>query len=201
MRAQTVQAPGRNGRVRPDRGARLQPDVRDDDRPGEGVRLDRLPAPGDRAGHLHQLQERAAVLAQEAAVRDRADRQVLPQRDHARQLHLPHARVRADGDGVLRAAARCAASGSSTGSASASAGTSSSASAPTTCACARTTRTSSRTTPRARATSNTCSPIGWSELEGIANRGDFDLTQHAEFSGEKLEYFDQASGRALRART
>jgi glycyl-tRNA synthetase len=37
-------------------------------------------------------------------------------------------------------------------------------------------------------------PIGWSELEGIANRGDFDLTQHARFSGEKLEYFDQASG-------
>ncbi len=33
-------------------------------------------------------------------------------------------------------------------------------------------------------------PIGWSELEGIANRGDFDLKQHAEFSGEKLEYFD-----------
>jgi glycyl-tRNA synthetase len=37
-------------------------------------------------------------------------------------------------------------------------------------------------------------PIGWSELEGIANRGDFDLTQHTEFSGEKLEYFDQATG-------
>jgi glycyl-tRNA synthetase len=37
-------------------------------------------------------------------------------------------------------------------------------------------------------------PIGWSELEGIANRGDFDLKQHAEFSGEKLEYFDQVSG-------
>ncbi len=33
-------------------------------------------------------------------------------------------------------------------------------------------------------------PIGWSELEGIANRGDFDLRQHQEFSGEKLEYFD-----------
>jgi glycyl-tRNA synthetase len=31
-------------------------------------------------------------------------------------------------------------------------------------------------------------PIGWSELEGIANRGDFDLTQHTEFSGTKLEY-------------
>src|SRR3954449_10764118 len=37
-------------------------------------------------------------------------------------------------------------------------------------------------------------PIGWSELEGIANRGDFDLTQHAEYSGEKLEYFDSANG-------
>ena len=37
-------------------------------------------------------------------------------------------------------------------------------------------------------------PIGWSELEGIANRGDFDLTQHARYSGEKLEYFDQGSG-------
>jgi glycyl-tRNA synthetase len=36
-------------------------------------------------------------------------------------------------------------------------------------------------------------PMGWSELEGIANRGDFDLRQHAEFSGEKLEYFDQES--------
>jgi glycyl-tRNA synthetase len=37
-------------------------------------------------------------------------------------------------------------------------------------------------------------PIGWSELEGIANRGDFDLRQHAEYSGEKLEYYDQVSG-------
>ncbi|MCW3045727.1 MAG: glycyl-tRNA synthetase [Solirubrobacterales bacterium] len=37
-------------------------------------------------------------------------------------------------------------------------------------------------------------PIGWSELEGIANRGAFDLTQHTEYSGEKLEYFDQATG-------
>ncbi len=31
-------------------------------------------------------------------------------------------------------------------------------------------------------------PIGWSELEGIANRGDFDLTQHTEHSGTKLEF-------------
>ena len=37
-------------------------------------------------------------------------------------------------------------------------------------------------------------PIGWQELEGIANRGDFDLTQHAEYSGQKLEYVDTATG-------
>jgi glycyl-tRNA synthetase len=37
-------------------------------------------------------------------------------------------------------------------------------------------------------------PIGWSELEGIANRGDFDLTQHATHSGQKLEYVDTATG-------
>lgn len=34
-------------------------------------------------------------------------------------------------------------------------------------------------------------PIGWSELEGIANRGDFDLTQHAKHSGQNLSYFDE----------
>ena len=37
-------------------------------------------------------------------------------------------------------------------------------------------------------------PWGWGELEGIANRGDFDLSAHAAASGEKLEYFDQATG-------
>ena len=37
-------------------------------------------------------------------------------------------------------------------------------------------------------------PMGWSELEGIANRGDFDLSQHAKHSGEKLEYVDSSSG-------
>jgi glycyl-tRNA synthetase len=37
-------------------------------------------------------------------------------------------------------------------------------------------------------------PIGWSELEGIANRGDFDLTAHAEASGQKLVYKDANVG-------
>jgi len=34
-------------------------------------------------------------------------------------------------------------------------------------------------------------PMGWSELEGIANRGDFDLTQHSNHSGKSLTYFDE----------
>jgi glycyl-tRNA synthetase len=34
-------------------------------------------------------------------------------------------------------------------------------------------------------------PIGWSELEGVANRGDFDLRAHAEHSGTKLEWVGQ----------
>ncbi|MDY6893463.1 MAG: glycine--tRNA ligase [Chloroflexota bacterium] len=33
-------------------------------------------------------------------------------------------------------------------------------------------------------------PIGWSEIEGIANRTDFDLKQHASHSGKDLSYFD-----------
>lgn len=34
-------------------------------------------------------------------------------------------------------------------------------------------------------------PMGWDELQGIANRGNFDLTQHARFSGKDLKYFDE----------
>jgi glycyl-tRNA synthetase len=36
-------------------------------------------------------------------------------------------------------------------------------------------------------------PWGWDELEGIAQRTDYDLTQHAQHSGERLDYFDQAT--------
>jgi glycyl-tRNA synthetase len=36
-------------------------------------------------------------------------------------------------------------------------------------------------------------PFGWKELEGVHNRGDFDLGSHAKASGENLEYFDPAT--------
>jgi glycyl-tRNA synthetase len=37
-------------------------------------------------------------------------------------------------------------------------------------------------------------PMGWSELEGIANRADFDLKQHSAFSGQDLSYFEDTTG-------
>ncbi len=37
-------------------------------------------------------------------------------------------------------------------------------------------------------------PMGWSELEGVANRGDYDLAQHAKHSGKEMTYFDEDSG-------
>lgn len=36
-------------------------------------------------------------------------------------------------------------------------------------------------------------PFGWSELEGIANRTDFDLRQHSRLSGKEIDYFDEAT--------
>jgi len=37
-------------------------------------------------------------------------------------------------------------------------------------------------------------PFGWGEIEGIHNRSDYDLKRHAEYSGKKIEYFDQPTG-------
>ncbi|MEN6522070.1 MAG: glycine--tRNA ligase [Armatimonadota bacterium] len=40
-------------------------------------------------------------------------------------------------------------------------------------------------------------PMGWSELEGIANRTDFDIKRHMEHSGENMSYFDEATGESV----
>ncbi len=37
-------------------------------------------------------------------------------------------------------------------------------------------------------------PMGWAELEGIANRGDYDLGRHSQFSGRDISYFDDETG-------
>ncbi len=38
-------------------------------------------------------------------------------------------------------------------------------------------------------------PFGWGELWGIADRTDYDLTQHQNYSGQSMEFFDQESGK------
>lgn len=38
-------------------------------------------------------------------------------------------------------------------------------------------------------------PFGWSELAGVANRTDYDLKRHSQFSGQDLSYFDEESGK------
>ncbi len=139
------------------RGPGVQPHVQDARRPGRGRGCRRLPAAGDGPGHVRQLRQRAPDHPEAAPVRHRPGRQVVPQRDHAPELRVPHPRVRADGDGVLRTAGGGARRGSTTGWPNASAGTSTSASPRIGCACATTTPTSCPTTRRPPPTSSSSS--------------------------------------------
>ncbi len=140
-----------------DRATRIQHDAQDAPRPDRDRGGLALSAARDRARHLRELRQRGDDRTPQAAVRHRSDRQELPQRDHPGQLHLPHPRVRADGDGVLRRAATAPRSGTSIGSTPDSSGMSTSVSTPTTCGCSSIPRTSCRTTPTARSTSSTSS--------------------------------------------
>ena len=142
---------------RVDRAARVQRHAQDLPRRGRGRVGAALPAARDGPGHLPQLRQHPELRAQEAAVRHRPDRQELPQRDHPGQLHLPHPRVRADGDGVLRRARRGRAVAPVLDRRRAPSGTSTSASSPRTCGTSSTRRRSCRTTRRAPSTSSTAS--------------------------------------------
>ena len=160
-----------------------------------------LPAARDRPGHLRQLPQRQPGLAQEAAVRHRPDRQELPQRDHPRQLHLPHPRVRADGDGVLRQARRRRASGTSTGSTSAPRWYTDLGIDPDNLRHyehpeEKLSHYSKRTVDIEYRFGFTGSE--WGELEGIANRTDFDLTTHSEHSGTDLSTSTRPAARSTR---
>ncbi len=179
-----------------DRAARLQHDAQDLPRPDRDRGGSALSAARDRAGHLRQLRQRGDHLAQEAAVRHRADRQELPQRDHARQLHLPHPRVRADGDGVLRRARHRARLAPVLDRHPAAAGTSTSGIKPDNLRLyehpkEKLSHYSDRTVDIEYKFGFQGNP--WGELEGIANRTDFDLKTHSEHSGVDLSYYDQAT--------
>ena len=157
--------------------------------------------PGDRAGHLRQLPQRADHVAQEAPVRHRPDGQELPQRDHAR-----------------------ATSSSARASSSRWRWSTSSSPAPTR-SCTSTGSTSARDWyvdlgiarenlrhyehPKEKLSHYSKRTVDieyrfgftgqeWGELEGIANRTDFDLTTHSNHSGVDLSFYDQASGTRYR---
>ena len=122
-------------------------------------------------------------------VRHRPGGQVVPQRDHPTELRLPHPRVRADGDRVLRPArpgqkwfdywlAERMQWYLDLG-------------IPADKLRLRH-HEESELSHYSQGTADVefRFPWDWDELEGIANRGDYDLTAHAKASGEKLDYFD-----------
>ena len=172
-------------------GAAVQPHVQDVHRPCRGGRGADLAAPGDRAGDVRELRERGQLDEAPAPVRDRPAGQGISQRDLARQLCLPPARVRADGDGVLlqtRHGPRVAR-----------------------VLVRRAPPLARRRDGRAQRRISVCVahakeelshystatsdieyhyPFGWGELEGVADRTDFDLKTHMEHSGRDLSYFD-----------
>ena len=148
-----------------------------------------LPASGNRPRHLRELPERAEDGAHEAAFRYRTDRQGVPQRNRGPSVYFPYARVRADGNAVLRDARREAMQWFKTW---------------------KTTRYGMASGYWASETenyryhdheklahyANAASdiefhmPFGFKEVEGIHSRTNFDLSQHAKYSGKKIEYFD-----------
>ena len=165
--------------------APVQPDVQDVHGPGRGGRLGHLPAPRDRPGLVRQLQERPAVVAQEAAVRDRPDRQVVPQRDLARATSC----------------SGCASSSRWRCSTSCARTRRPPRRSRSGCPARRAWYerygvTPSRLRLREHAPDELAHyakkavdveyrfPFGWKELEGVHNRGDFDLSRHSEASGE-----------------
>ena len=152
--------------------------------------------PGDRAGHLRQLRQRGDHLAQEAAVRHRPDRQELPQRDHPGQLHLPHPRVRADGDGVLRRARHRARLAPVLDRHPAAVVRRPRHQAATTCGSTSIPRRSCRTTRSAPSTSSTSSASR--ATRGVSSRASptaptSTSRPHSEHSGVDLSYYDQAT--------
>ena len=79
--------------VRLYRHPQVQPDVQDLPGRDRGQQERALPAARDGAGHLCQLQEHPAHHPPQDSLWRGADWKILPQRNHARKLHLPHPRV------------------------------------------------------------------------------------------------------------
>ncbi len=132
-------------------------------------------------------------VAAEDSLRHRADRQGVPERDHAGQLHLPDARVRADGDAVLREAGDRRGVVRAVARAADGVAPDRSALDPARLRWHQHGPDELAHYARAAFDIEYEFPFGWQEIEGIHNRTDFDLGRHQEYSGKKLEYFDQAA--------
>ena len=162
--------------MRAHRGARLQPDVRDDRRPGEGRRA-RPPTCAPRPPRASSSTSRTSCSSRARSRRSASRRSASRSATRSRPATSSSARASSSRwrwSSSSRPPRRRA--GTTTGRQRAlRLVRARSASAPTTCGCASTTPTSSATTRRGTADVEYLFPIGWSELEGIANRGDFDL--------------------------
>ena len=102
-----IACPNCGQRGHADRGAPVQPHVRHPRRAGGGIRIGRLPAARRRRRPCSSSSTTwRPPRAGSCRSGSRRSGRSLPQRDHAGQLHLPPARVRADGDGVLRPSPR-----------------------------------------------------------------------------------------------
>ena len=180
-----------------DRAQGVQRPAEDLPRPGRGHRA-ALPAPRDRAGHLHQLRATCSTSARKKPPFGIAQiGKSLPQRDHAGQLHLPHPRVRADGDGVLRQARHRRGVAPVLDRRALDWYVDLGHRPRTTCGCSSTRRRSSPTTRSAPSTSSTGS--GSAARSGASSRASptaptSTSPRTRRHSGTDLSYFDQETG-------
>ena len=176
------------------RGPGVQPHVQNPCRPRRGRGRGRLPSSGDGSGDVR----RTSQMSSRPPARGR------PSASPRWASHSATRSPRRTSSSVPASSSRWKWStsslqptptvGSSTGARSGSVGTSLSASPRTSCAFVTTTRTSSPTTRRPRPTSSSGFPGGGTSSRGSPTAPTYDLKVHAEASGERLEYFDQATG-------
>ena len=195
VRAQAVEASRRDAGVRPDRGARLQPDVRDDRSArsrseGSTVYLRPETAQGIFLNFKHYLQFRRKKPPFGIAQIGKSFRnEITPgnfifRTREFEQMEMEFFVPPGEAAALVRVLARGARELVHR------------ARDPrrTTCGCAP--HDADELSHYSSATSDVeyLFPIGWSELEGIANRGDFDLRPARGVLGQKLEYVDTATG-------
>ncbi len=187
------------GQVHP--AARVQHDAADPPRSGRVRRGPALPAAGDGAGHLRELPERARP-PRAAGRRSASGRSASRSATRSRRATSSSAPASSSRWRWSTSSSRApTSSGTGTGSTSGCAGTPTSASGPENLRLHE--HPAEKLAHYAKRTVDIEYRFGfggleWGELEGIANRTDFDLATHADHSGVDLSYFDQATSSRYR---